>query len=103
MQLSEAEVVVLCGLIFAAAILYSSVGQAGASGYLAAMALFGLAPESMKPAALTLNILVAAIATEAQRNFLEAHRRISPRPPCAPPRRWHWPPTRWLPAARPRP
>jgi uncharacterized membrane protein YfcA len=49
--------------IFAAALLYSSVGHAGASGYLAAMALFSVAPESMRPAALTLNILVATIAT----------------------------------------
>lgn len=49
-------------LIFAAAMLYSSVGHAGASGYLAAMALFGLAPAVMKPTALSLNILVAAIA-----------------------------------------
>src|SRR5512137_1583557 len=49
-------------LIFAAAALYSSVGHAGASGYLAAMALFGVAPAVMKPTALSLNILVAAIA-----------------------------------------
>lgn len=54
---------VLALLIFAAAMLYSSVGHAGASGYLAAMALFGLAPAVMKPTALTLNILVATIAT----------------------------------------
>lgn len=53
----------LAGLIFLAAVLYSSVGHAGASGYLAAMALFGLAPAVMKPTALTLNILVAVIAT----------------------------------------
>lgn len=52
----------LSALIFAAALLYASVGHAGASGYLAAMALFGLAPETMKPAALVLNILVASIA-----------------------------------------
>lgn len=52
----------LAGIIFAAALLYSSVGHAGASGYLAAMALFGLAPVEMKPAALALNILVAMIA-----------------------------------------
>ena len=32
--------------------LYSSVGHGGASGYLAAMALWGLAPETMRPAAL---------------------------------------------------
>jgi uncharacterized protein len=50
-------------LIFVAALLYSSVGQAGASGYLAVMALFGLPPEVMKPTALTLNILVASIGT----------------------------------------
>jgi uncharacterized protein len=50
-------------LIFLAALLYSSVGHAGASGYIAAMALFGLAPAVMKPTALVLNILVASIAT----------------------------------------
>jgi len=49
--------------IFAAAVLYSSVGHAGASGYLAAMALFSVAPTVMKPTALALNILVALIAT----------------------------------------
>ena len=40
------------------AILYSSVGHGGASGYLAAMALWGLAPEEMRPAALVMNIVV---------------------------------------------
>ena len=60
----EWEVIIgLAGLIFLAAALYSSVGHAGASGYLAAMALFGLAPAVMKPTALILNILVAVIAT----------------------------------------
>ena len=54
---------VLAILIFAAATLYSSVGHAGASGYLAAMALFGLSPEVMRPTALSLNILVALLAT----------------------------------------
>lgn len=57
------SVLLLTVLVFAAAILYSSVGHAGASGYLAAMALVGVAPETMKPAALALNILVASIAT----------------------------------------
>jgi uncharacterized membrane protein YfcA len=52
----------LCLLIFAAALLYSSVGHAGASGYLAAMALCGVAPAVMKPSALVLNVLVATIA-----------------------------------------
>jgi uncharacterized membrane protein YfcA len=49
-------------LIFVAALLYSSVGHGGASGYLAAMALMGVAPAVMKPAALALNILVASVA-----------------------------------------
>jgi uncharacterized membrane protein YfcA len=49
--------------LFLAAFLFSSVGQAGASGYLAAMAIAGLAPEEMCPAALILNILVASIAS----------------------------------------
>lgn len=44
-----------------AAILYSSVGHGGASGYLAAMALFGLEPAMMKPAALTMNIFVTVL------------------------------------------
>ena len=57
------DTVMLSGLIFAAALLYSSVGHAGASGYIAAMALFGTAPAVMKPTALVLNILVAALGT----------------------------------------
>ena len=57
------SVLFLALLIFVGAALYSSVGHAGASGYLAAMALFGLAPLEMKPAALALNILVASIST----------------------------------------
>ncbi len=43
------------------AVLYSSVGHGGASGYLAAMAVFGLAPETMRPAALLMNIAVASL------------------------------------------
>ncbi len=61
--MTEGTIVLLGILIFAAAILYSSVGHAGASGYLAAMALVGVAPEMMKPTALCLNILVATIST----------------------------------------
>lgn len=44
------------------AFLYASVGHGGASGYLALMALFSFAPETMKPTALLLNLFVAAIA-----------------------------------------
>jgi uncharacterized membrane protein YfcA len=57
------EMILLPALIFGAALVYSSVGQGGASGYLAAMAMCGVAPTAMKPAALTLNVLVASIAT----------------------------------------
>lgn len=55
--------VVLAATFFVAAILYASVGHAGASGYLAAMGLLGVAPETMRPTALALNILVASIVT----------------------------------------
>jgi len=50
-------------LFFIIATLYSSVGHAGASGYLAVMALLSFAPETIKPISLTLNILVATIAS----------------------------------------
>ena len=46
---------------FAVATLYTTVGHAGASGYLAMMALAGVAPATMRPTALALNILVALI------------------------------------------
>jgi uncharacterized protein len=55
------DVLILAGLFFAAALLYASVGHAGASAYLAAMALVGLAPEVMRPTALTLNLFVASV------------------------------------------
>jgi uncharacterized protein len=45
------------------ALLYSSVGHAGASGYIATMTLFGIAPTVIRPTALVLNILVASIGT----------------------------------------
>lgn len=50
-------------LIFVAALLYSAVGHAGASGYLAVMALIDTAPAQMRSTALILNIAVAAIGT----------------------------------------
>jgi uncharacterized protein len=49
--------------IFMIAFLYSSVGHAGASGYIAVMSLFGLSPVMIKPIALALNILVAGITS----------------------------------------
>src|SRR5882672_9210072 len=45
------------------AFLYSSVGHAGASGYIAVMTLLGLAPATIRPTALVLNILVALIGS----------------------------------------
>jgi uncharacterized membrane protein YfcA len=44
------------------ALLYSSVGHGGASGYLALMALFGIDVAVMKPSALILNLFVSSIA-----------------------------------------
>jgi uncharacterized membrane protein YfcA len=49
--------------VFSIAVLYSSVGHAGASGYIAWMSLLSLAPSVIRPTALALNILVASIAT----------------------------------------
>ena len=57
------DVLLLSLLILLAAALYSSVGHGGASGYLAAMALFGLAPAVMRPTALCLNLLVSSLGT----------------------------------------
>lgn len=61
MPVSETFLIAL--LFFAGACLYASVGHGGASSYLAVMGLFSFAPSVMKPTALALNILVAAVAT----------------------------------------
>lgn len=52
----------LLPLFFLIAILFAAVGHAGASGYLAVMALYDVPPEVMRPAALIMNIVVASIA-----------------------------------------
>jgi uncharacterized protein len=57
------EELLLAALFFAAALLYSSVGHAGASAYLAAMALVGVPVAIMRPTALVLNLFVASIVT----------------------------------------
>lgn len=49
--------------IFIVAVLYSSVGHGGASGYLAVMAFLAVAPEVTRPTALVLNLFVASIGT----------------------------------------
>ncbi len=51
---------VLVGVI---AFLYSAVGQAGASGYVAALVVAGLPEEDLKATALLLNVAVATIGT----------------------------------------
>jgi uncharacterized membrane protein YfcA len=56
------HIILFLTLLPVIAFLYASVGHGGASGYLALMALFSFAPETMKPTALLLNLFVAAIA-----------------------------------------
>ncbi len=46
-------------LLFIVAMLYSSVGHGGASGYLALMAIYAFTPGVMKPTALILNLFVS--------------------------------------------
>lgn len=48
--------------IFVVALVYASVGHAGATGYIAVMTLAGLPPDVIRPAALVLNVGVATIA-----------------------------------------
>lgn len=57
----SAEFLAIGAAVFAVALLYSSVGHAGASGYIAVLTLFGVGIEAIRPTALTLNILVAAV------------------------------------------
>src|SRR5918997_845432 len=49
-------------LLFLVAFLYASVGHGGASGYLALMAIFSVAPEALKPTALLLNLFVSLVS-----------------------------------------
>jgi uncharacterized membrane protein YfcA len=53
----------LAALFFTIAILYSTVGLGGGSGYIAVMGAAGLPPDVIRPTALSMNILVAAIGT----------------------------------------
>lgn len=57
------ETLIIAILFFVGAALYAAVGHGGASSYLAVMGLFSFSPAVMKPTALALNILVAAVAT----------------------------------------
>lgn len=49
--------------MFFGALLYTSVGHAGASAYIALMALFSVPPAVMRPTALTLNIIAAVLGS----------------------------------------
>ncbi|MES1215333.1 MAG: sulfite exporter TauE/SafE family protein [Bacteroidota bacterium] len=53
------SLILFYGLLFLVAFLYASVGHGGASGYLALMAIFSIAPDVMKPTALLLNLFVS--------------------------------------------
>lgn len=57
------EDLLLAACMFLGAVLYTSVGHAGASSYLALMALFGVPHATMRPTALVLNILAASLAS----------------------------------------
>jgi uncharacterized protein len=61
-MLQTENIFLFLGILPIVAFLYASVGHGGASGYLALMALFSFAPETMKPTALLLNLFVAGIA-----------------------------------------
>jgi len=57
----EFEILIIVA-VFVVAMLYSSVGHGGASGYLAVMALLAVSPTVTRPTALILNLFVASIA-----------------------------------------
>jgi len=61
--MDPATIVWIALLMGLAAALYSTVGHGGASAYLAIMALFAVAPETMRPTALVLNLVVAGFGT----------------------------------------
>jgi len=53
----------LAGAVALVALAYAMVGHAGATGYIAVMSLAGMSPAAIRPTALVLNVLVAAIGT----------------------------------------
>lgn len=59
----EANLTLLEAAFFLIALLYSMTGHGGGSGYIAIMALLGMAPQEIKPLALGMNIIVSAVAT----------------------------------------
>lgn len=61
------------GAIFGAALLYAAVGHGGASGYIAVLSLAGMAPDSMRPLVLCMNVLVAATAGTLFKRHAQGH------------------------------
>jgi uncharacterized membrane protein YfcA len=61
--MAEGSMLMLAVLFLMVGALYASVGHAGGSGYLAVMALMGIDAVVMRPTALTLNVVVATIAS----------------------------------------
>ncbi|MBI5416927.1 sulfite exporter TauE/SafE family protein [Candidatus Poribacteria bacterium] len=57
------QIILICAGLLIISFLYSSVGHAGASGYIAVMSLAGLSPDFIKPTVLFLNIIVAIITS----------------------------------------
>ena len=57
------EQILFCIALAVVAMAYAAVGQAGATGYIAVMGLVGFGPDVIRPAALTLNVLVSALGT----------------------------------------
>ena len=57
------EPILIVLAVFLVAVLYSSVGHGGASGYLAVMAFLAVAPGVTRPTALVLNLFVASVGT----------------------------------------
>lgn len=61
-DLTTASWMILLAAVFTVAFFYSSVGHGGATGYLAALALIGIAPPTARVAVLITNVLVASMA-----------------------------------------
>jgi len=61
-SLTQLDWAVLLAAVFGVAFFYSSVGHGGATGYLAALAVLGVAPTTAKVAVLVTNVLVAGVA-----------------------------------------
>ena len=71
--MAGAEFPLACAALFVVAVLYSAVGHAGASGYIAVLTLFGYSAQAIRPISLVLNILVATIGTVQFAQIGRAH------------------------------